>query len=97
MHSGGFGKVSPPVPRSRRVASQRILDGILPFWYFSPMLRRIVKVNRNKGNFRINIPQNIIQSKRWDDVLYVLIEEGDPNTLIVRRFIDAEGLKTEDR
>lgn len=60
------------------------------------MRRLVLKVNRLDISFRITIPRKVIQQKRWHDVEYVLLEESDPDLIILRRFIDGKALDTDN-
>lgn len=60
------------------------------------MEKRIVKVERANGLFRINIPRAVIARKRWFDVAYVLVEDEGDGILTIRRLVDVKALKESD-
>jgi len=57
------------------------------------MEKFIRSIRKDKGAFRVSIPQKLVLSKCWGDVKYVLIEDGGPDKIIIRRFIDGKSLK----
>jgi hypothetical protein len=59
------------------------------------MKRIIVKVDRRDISFRVTIPRKVILYKKWTDVEYMLLEESGPDTIVLRRFVDAEALETD--
>jgi hypothetical protein len=61
------------------------------------MKKVIVKVDKRDISFRVTIPRKVIQYKKWTNVEYLLIEESTPETITLRRFIDADALETEDQ
>ncbi len=61
------------------------------------MKRIIVKVDKRDISFRVTIPRKVILYKKWTDVEYMLVEESGPDTIVLRRFVDADALETEDQ
>ena len=61
------------------------------------MKRIIVKVDRRDISFRVTIPRKVILYKGWHDVEYMLLEESGPDRIVLRRFLDAEALETDDQ
>ena len=61
------------------------------------MKRLVIKVDRRDISFRVTIPRQVILSKRWNDVEYMLLEESGPNTIVLRRFLDGEALETDNQ
>ena len=59
------------------------------------MKKIIVKVDRRDISFRVTIPRKVILYKKWTDVEYMLLEESSPDTIVLRRFVDAEALETD--
>ena len=57
------------------------------------MEKHLVKVSLAGKNFRVNIPRKLIMMKCWFDVNYVLVEDGGPDKIIIRRFVDGKSLK----
>ena len=57
------------------------------------MSKHILKVDQVSGTFRIVIPHTVISARRWDDVRYVLLDDKDSNTLVIRRFVDGRSLE----
>ena len=57
------------------------------------MTKFIVKVDRTNRVFRVVIPCKIIQSKKWDDTRYVLVDDRHPDRIEIRRFIEDEADK----
>lgn len=68
------------------------LDNLFPFWEYAKMEKRIVKVERANGLFRVNVPRALIAKKRWFDVAYVLIEDDGDGKITIRRLVDGEAL-----
>lgn len=60
------------------------------------MKKAIIKVDRRDVTFRLTIPRRIILYKKWDDVEYVMVEESNPDFIVLRRFVDGEALRTKD-
>jgi hypothetical protein len=60
------------------------------------MAKHIVKVDKAKRVFRINIPRKIIQAKMWGGVSHVLVEDHHPDKIVIRRLIDGKALETDD-
>lgn len=58
------------------------------------MAKYIVKVDKAKQVFRINIPRKIIQHNLWGNVSHVIVEYRQPDEIVIRRLIDAEALET---
>lgn len=58
------------------------------------MKRVIIKVDHRDVSFRVTIPRKVILFKQWTDVEYMLLEESGPDTIVLRRFVDAEALET---
>ena len=72
------------------------LDKLFPFWEYAKMEKRIVKVERANGLFRVNVPRALIAKKRWFDVAYVLIEDDGDGKITIRRLVDGEALGRKD-
>ena len=60
------------------------------------MSKYVVKVSTGAGNYRINLPREIIQLKRWGDVKFVLVENNHRDTITIRRFVDGKALDGKD-
>jgi len=60
------------------------------------MAIEIVKIERVRSSFRIVLPKKLITLMCWQDVSHVMVERQSNNTLILRRFIDAQALKGSD-
>ena len=76
---------------------QKVVDirDILQYWRI--MKKIIVKVDHRDISFRVTIPRKVILYKKWTDVEYMLLEESSPDTIVLRRFVDAEALETDDQ
>lgn len=61
------------------------------------MKRIIIKVDRRDISFRVTIPRKVILYKKWTDVEYMLLEESSADTIVLRRFVDAEALDTDSQ
>lgn len=60
------------------------------------MAKHIIRVGKENGLFRLTIPHKVISARRWDDVQYVLLDDKDLNTLVLRRFVDGKSLRDDD-
>ena len=54
----------------------------------------IRKVDKRQGMFRIVIPHQIVTRRMWNDVEYVVVDDVDPETVMVRRLVDGAKGKT---
>ena len=61
------------------------------------MKSTLVRVDPKRQSFLVLIPRRVIQYKMWSDVEYVMVEDGGPDTLILRRFIDGKSLEADDK
>jgi len=50
-------------------------------------IMHIRKVDHRQGQFRVVIPSQIVLRRMWSDVEYVVIDDVDPETVIIRRLI----------
>lgn len=55
----------------------------------------IIKATIDGKNIRISIPAKIIKNKGWSYTKYFLLDDLDPDTIVMRRFLDDEDVKTE--
>jgi hypothetical protein len=55
-------------------------------------MRHVIKVNKTKSQFRITIPQSVIQEKRWGDVKIVLVEDHHQDKIIITRLIEEKAI-----
>jgi len=46
---------------------------------------------------RITVPKTLVRELKWEDARHVLLEANQDGTLTVRRFVDGESLKGENR
>jgi hypothetical protein len=60
------------------------------------MKKFVVRIDKSHGVYRLCIPHKLILLKKWNDVEYVLFEDGLPGQLIIRRFIDGKALEADD-
>ena len=60
------------------------------------MAKHIIRVGHIDTCFRIVIPRAVISARRWEDVDYLLVDDRDPNKLVLRRFLDGESLRDDD-
>lgn len=104
MHSGGIvanfsGRPALAVLFSRIFPGiyKKILDTFPILSQYRIMKRSIVKVDRRDISFRVTIPRKVILYKKWTDVEYMLLEESGPDTIVLRRLIDAEALEVDDQ
>jgi len=54
----------------------------------------IRKVDKRQGIFRIVVPHQIVMRRMWKDVDYVIIDDVDADTVMVRRLVYGEKGKT---
>jgi len=73
-----------------------VLDGIFPFLYIPLMAKHIVKVDKSKGNFRVNIPKTIIKNWSWENVNYVILDDTNDMYLLLRRLVYDTAYQTDD-
>lgn len=52
------------------------------------MAKHVVKVTKDRNNFRINIPREAVKLKGWESVTHVLLETHWGDRLIIRRLLD---------
>lgn len=64
--------------------------------YKSLMAKHIVKTDRGNNKFRLIIPKKVIESKKWENVQYVTIEDHWGDRLIIRRLMLDESPKKEN-
>ena len=57
------------------------------------MERFVRTVGKTQGQFGVYIPKKMIKLKRWGGVTHVLIEDGGPDTIIIRRLLDGKAIK----
>lgn len=60
------------------------------------MEKFICKVEKTGGSHRLVIPYKIMRLQRWHDVLYVVVEYKDDDTLSIRRLIDEKALEEDN-
>ncbi|MBA7474179.1 hypothetical protein ES707_09527 [subsurface metagenome] len=96
MHSGGIGNFTAAVSGPENGIMVKTIDSVSLFCYYPLMATHIVKVQKQGKNFRVNIPRQIVRSRGWEDVLYVLISDLPGNSITIRRFVDGESLKAKD-
>lgn len=61
------------------------------------MAKWVCKVTADpKGQRRITIPKGLVESQNWRGVRYMVLEES-PKGVTIRRFVDAESLKTYNK
>ena len=102
MHSGDIAtKFVRPVasislfPRVPPLISEKILDLRITLCHWYIMHKEIIHVVRHDISFRVTIPRKHILLKNWGNVEYVLLEESGPDTIVLRRFVDAKALETD--
>lgn len=59
------------------------------------MAKYLTKLSKFGGQFRVTIPKGLIEEADWRDVEFVILEWSGLNSIFIRRFIDAESLKSE--
>lgn len=58
------------------------------------MAKYIAKITKSGGQDRLTIPTGLRELLAWQDVKYVTMEAQDDNSIVIRRFIDGESLKS---
>lgn len=58
-------------------------------------IMHIRKVDKRQGMFRIVVPHQIVSRRMWNDVEYVIIDDVDPETVMVRRLVNGAKGKAE--
>ena len=53
-------------------------------------------VSPSAGQFRITLPLKLIESRGWEGIRYILLEDNHPDGVLMRGFIDEEALKGRD-
>jgi len=56
------------------------------------MPKYLAKLSKFGGQYRLTLPRLLIEELVWDDVEYITLGPQIDNSIIVRRFIDAESL-----
>lgn len=65
--------------------------------YTFTMPKHIVKIDKSSASYRLIIPKTIIEDKGWLNVSHVLIEDQWGDRLIIRRLMNDESNKTQDK
>ena len=55
----------------------------------------IRKVDHRQGQFRVVIPSSIVLRRMWSKVEYVVIDDVDPETIMIRRLVYGETKETD--
>lgn len=61
------------------------------------MSRHIIKVEKTTGSLRVVIPRKLVNALRWRDVAYVFIESDNQGRIVIRRLLDDQALKENDK
>ena len=61
------------------------------------MAKHIVKATWQGGQMRLSIPKLAIRALGWQSAWYMLLEEKNRVTLVIRRFADGESLKGDNK
>jgi len=59
-------------------------------------IMHIMKVDHRQGMFRIVIPHQLVLRRMWSDVEYVVVDDVDPETVVIRRVVNGKKSQADD-
>ena len=59
------------------------------------MAKHFIRASWDGAQLRINIPKMVVRGLEWEGVSHFVLVENKDKTLMVRRFIDGESLKSQ--
>lgn len=80
-----------------RTPGKNLLDWVFPMLYTFTMSKHIIKIDKSSASFRLILPKQIIEDKGWLNVSHVLVEDHWGDRLIIRRLMNDESNKTQDK
>lgn len=63
--------------------------------YKPPMPKYVATMNHYLDQHRINLPRQLVKDLAWEDVQFITLDRTADNTIVIRRFIDGQSLRSE--